>query len=284
MSLPKSKKTGLSSGVAFLIVLATCAPESSDGGDETENPGVEEAFRQRCELSCTGDARRWDCPVPATCVSDCIATTAGLENLCGLCVASISFLVDNGDGTCSARPGVASSQDCEYACARGGHRPRSDFRAECEVDCRIEGEDYGCEVPLSCVPDCMTMTFGLETLCGKCVADDSRINKDATGACEAFPGDSTGIVCGELCAPGTHSTRPDFRAECEVGCRLWSERFGCPMPPSCIDDCVVHTQGLETQCGKCIALNTTIVDAGNGQCRSEPGDVDRYPCSAVCAQ
>lgn len=160
----------------------------------------------------------------------------------------------------------------------GGSPVDRTFAAECEVQCRTESEDSGCDAP-TCVEDCIAMSGGLETLCGKCVVSQTSIYDD-DGTCRLSQGSVMGVDCEDVCSPGSHQPRPDFRAECESQCQRTAEDAGCTMP-TCVDDCVAMTTGLETQCGKCHVSMTEIRD-DDGTCTLSVGAFSEYNCDDSC--
>ncbi len=201
--------------------------------------------------------------------------TGGLETQCGKCVVAQTQIY-SGDG-CEFSPGTVS--DCADSCTPGSHQVRSDFRAECESQCGNETDLSGCTMP-TCVDECDAMTVGLETQCGKCVAAQTAIY-DGDG-CELSVGTIDESACDSACSPGSHQPRPDFRRECEARCQAEVRDSGCPLPATCVSDCMAMTSGLETECGKCVAAQTEIYN-GDG-CELSVGTIDDSACDAHCTR
>ncbi|MCP4449054.1 MAG: hypothetical protein GY811_27520 [Myxococcales bacterium] len=276
-------------GLRFLpitfFVVAACG--GGDGNSGITGP-VDDTFRPECEVECRVEAEEDGCNAPSSCVDDCIAVTSGLDTLCGKCVAeSLYTYVEDGSKTCTVEQGSISGESgCETVCTQGTHEPRDSFRAECEVECRVEAEEDGCNAPSSCADDCVSVTLGLDTLCGKCVAESLYTYvEDGSETCTIELGSTSGESgCEEICSQGSHQSRDSFREECEVECRHEALEDGCQLPSSCVDDCVAVTSGLDTLCGKCVAESLyTYVEDGSETCTVEQGSVSgESGCGDIC--
>ena len=271
--------------VVGLLLLVACAPSSSGVGPGTGPGGTttpaDRTFAAECEVQCRSESEDAGCTVP-TCVEDCIALSGGLETLCGKCiVAQTDVYSYTDDGTCDV-DGTLSLNACSVQCSPSSHRSRPDFHAECEVQCRWEADDAGCAMP-TCVDDCVAMTRGLETQCGKCVVAQTEVySYTDDGTCGADIGTIDASACDEHCLPATHATRTDFRSECAAQCRIEADEAGCTVP-TCVDDCVAMTLGLENQCGKCIVAQTNIYSyTDDGTCGQDIASLEDGSCDEDC--
>ncbi len=269
--------------VLGLILFVACAPSSSGPGSGTSLPGkatpAAQTYRAECEVTCRDQAEEAGCPnTAAKCIDGCLAMTSGLATLCGKCVAAQTEIYGDDEGGCSVELGTIEYSACEEQCGGGTPDKRPDFGAECQAQCDEIGVNASCAP--NCVSDCMAMTAGLATMCGKCVALQTEGWND-DGACEVEVGEIGYSACEGFCGqPENDSPRADFRAECEVGCRVG----GCDSS-ACVSECLIETTGLSNQCGKCVATQIDIwgdEEEPGGTCSYEMASALYSTCEDFC--
>ena len=270
-----------------ILPLLACGPSSSGGGPGGLGPvgqptPAPQTFKAECEVVCREETEGTACTNVATsCVNGCVAMTAGLETQCGKCVAAQTNVISDEGYECYIGLGTIEYAACDDVCDGAEHTARPDFGAECAVICELQAASSGCAVT-TCVSDCMAMTSGLPTQCGKCLALQTEIWSNE-GECELEIGTIVYGVCEEDCADGGDVAQVDFRAECGVVCRDQAADAGCSAP-SCVNDCVAMTLGVGNKCGKCVALQTEVLDSEEGgQCDVEVGTIEYSTCDAYCA-